>query len=125
MCSCRANHNVESDRNLARSCHPQLDLNQAQIQENARQVQLPPHEQRGEHSVHSIVEGVVGGPDRDRTDDLFHAITSIACNLLILGASVATRSILEHPKTTLSTFASTFKTRKEEVCRFLVPLLIA
>jgi hypothetical protein len=26
-------------------------------------------------------ERVVGGPDRDRTDDLFHAITTIACNL--------------------------------------------
>jgi hypothetical protein len=59
--------------------------------------------------------GLFGGPDRDRTDDLFHAITSIACNLLILGASVATISILEHSKTTLSTFASTFKIRKEEV----------
>jgi hypothetical protein len=58
---------------------------------------------------------VIGGPDRDRTGDLFHAITTNACNLLILGASVATRSILEHPKTALSTFASTFKKHKEEV----------
>ena len=59
---------------------------------------------------------MIGGPDRDRTDDLFHAIPSIACNLMILGASVATKSILEHPKPTLSTFASTFKKSKEEVC---------
>jgi hypothetical protein len=28
---------------------------------------------------------------------------------------VATRSILEHPETALSTFASTFKIQKEEV----------
>jgi hypothetical protein len=28
---------------------------------------------------------------------------------------VATKSILEHPKTGLSTFGSTFKTQKEEV----------
>jgi hypothetical protein len=58
---------------------------------------------------------LIGGPDRDRTGDLFHAITTNACNLLILGASVATKSILEHPKTALSTFASTFKKQKEEV----------
>jgi hypothetical protein len=25
---------------------------------------------------------LIGGPGRDRTDDLFHAITAIACNLL-------------------------------------------
>ena len=43
----------------------------------------------------------------------FHAITTIACNLLILGASVATKSILEHPRTVLRTFASTFKSSKE------------
>jgi hypothetical protein len=49
------------------------------------------------------------------TDDLFHAITTNAGNLLILGASVAAKSILEHPKTGLSTFASTFKNQKEEV----------
>ncbi len=24
----------------------------------------------------------IGGPDRDRTDDLFHAISRITCNLL-------------------------------------------
>ena len=36
------------------------------------------------------LDGVVGGPDRDRTDDLFHAITTIVCNPMILGASVAT-----------------------------------
>ena len=58
---------------------------------------------------------MIGGPDRDRTGDLFHAITTNACNLLILGASVATKSILEHVKTALSTFASTFKRQKEEV----------
>ena len=29
---------------------------------------------------------------------------------------MATKSILEHPKPTLSTFASTFKKSKEEVC---------
>ena len=27
-----------------------------------------------------ILKGFVGGPDRDRTDDLFHAITKIAAN---------------------------------------------
>jgi hypothetical protein len=46
-----------------------------------------------------IMRGLFGGPDRDRTDDLFHAITTNACNLLILVASVATKSILEHPRT--------------------------
>jgi hypothetical protein len=60
---------------------------------------------------------LIGGPDRDRTDDLFHAITTIVCNLLILGASVATLGILEHYWTTVSTFASTFNLRKEEVWR--------
>jgi hypothetical protein len=69
----------------------------------------------GAMSRHFILIGITGGPDRDRTDDLFHAITTIACNLLILGASVATKSILEHPRTALSTFASTFKKSKEEV----------
>jgi hypothetical protein len=58
---------------------------------------------------------LIGGPDRDRTDDLFHAITTIACNLMILGASVATLGILEHGSTILSTFASTLKLTKEEV----------
>ena len=34
---------------------------------------------------------------------------------------MATKSTLEHSKTTLSTFASTFKTRKEEVAIGLAP----
>jgi hypothetical protein len=33
---------------------------------------------------------------------------------------VVTKSSLEHPKTTLNTFASTFKKSKEEVCGFLL-----
>jgi hypothetical protein len=63
----------------------------------------------------------IGGPDRDRTDDLFHAITTIDCNLMILGASVATQGILEHRSTILSTFASTFKLTKEEVWHTVGP----
>ena len=36
---------------------------------------------------------------------------------MILGASVATKRILEHCSTILSTFTSTFKLTKEEVWR--------
>jgi hypothetical protein len=43
---------------------------------------------------------------------LFHAITTIASNLLILGASVATKSILEHPKPTLSTLPAPLRSQK-------------
>jgi hypothetical protein len=35
---------------------------------------------------------MIGGPDRDRTDDLFHAIFRRSRNLLILKASVAPES---------------------------------
>jgi hypothetical protein len=43
--------------------------------------------------------GFIGGPDRDRTDDLFHAISKRSRNLLILKASIAP----EGPKNALST----------------------
>jgi integrase len=47
------------------------------------------------------LEGVVGGPDRDRTDDLFHAIFRRPRNLLILKASVAPEGPQRPPKNRL------------------------
>jgi len=61
---------------------------------------------------------IIGGPDRDRTDDLFHAITPTSCNLLILGAPAAPQGILKHQKSSFSTFDNTFGNAKEEVLPF-------
>ena len=56
-----------------------------------------------------------GRHEETRTPDLYRVKLKRVCNPLILGASVAPKSILEHPKNTFSTLGSTLETQKVEV----------